>query len=251
AYRKALAEHTPGFARLTAAKKHIDLVMDVSPNYKPAFDLQTEILDETRKFETDIQTAETLVGSRRFDEALTAIASYRSFEADEVLVHLPDTQRSMVTGEMDALKANYSTAAVQRAQKLQQVHLPIQGRTDEDAVREAYGLLSRAGGLGDDPLVRLKLDILSDKISAYYMDQAKRYLEKPLASGVGLGWLYLGEAQHYKPNLETVKDEMTRYAPVYQLRAKLSIGVVFRDQSSRRENAGFADQLADAIATSL
>ncbi|HEV2961528.1 MAG TPA: hypothetical protein VG649_06865 [Candidatus Angelobacter sp.] len=339
AYRKALAEHTPGYEHLTTAKKHIDLVVEVNPNYKPALDLQADIFDETRKFETDLQSAEALVASRRFDEALTAIASYRSFEAEEpriqtivtsafsfhfnrarelslqpdwekavpefrkaagiraddkeaasalknaeiqltntrnrqavdralqqsksyaesnqpieayeVLAELPDAQRSMVTSEMEALKANYSTAAVQRAQKLQQVHLPIRGRADEDAVREAYGLLSRAGGLGDDPSVRLKLDILSDKISAYYMDQAKRYLDKPLASGVGLGWLYLGEAQHYKPNLETVKDEMTRYAPVYQLRAKLSIGVLFRDQSSRRENAGFADQLADAIATSL
>ncbi|HEV3041947.1 MAG TPA: hypothetical protein VHA33_29570 [Candidatus Angelobacter sp.] len=339
AYRKALADQTPGYTHLATAKKHIDLVVNVTPNYKPAFDLQTEIFDENRKFDSDLQNAETLVASRRFDEALTAIASYRSFETEEprieaiitsafsyhlnrarelsaqpdwekavpefrkaagirqndkeaasalknaetqltnmcnrqaadralqqskafadanqpieaydVLAELPDAQRSIVTSEMEALRANYSAAAVQRAQKLQQVHLPIHGRADEDAVREAYGLLSRAGGLADDPSVRLKLEILSDKIGAYYMDQAKRYLEKPLASGVGLGWLYLGEAQHYKPDLPTVKDEMTRYALVYQLRAKLSVGVLFHDQSSRRENAGFADQLADAIATSL
>ncbi|HEV2989571.1 MAG TPA: hypothetical protein VG759_14105 [Candidatus Angelobacter sp.] len=339
AYRKALADQTPGYAHLTAAKKHIDLVVDVDPNYKPAFDLQTEIFDETRKFDRDLQNAEALVASRRFDDALTAVASYRSFESEEprieaivtsafsyhfnrgrelsaqpdwekavpefrkaagirsedkdaasslknaetqltnmrnrqaadralqqskaysdanqpieayeVLADLPDAQRSMVSSEIEALRANYSIAAVQRAQKLQQMHLPIHGRVDEDGLREAHALLARAGGLGDDPSIRLKLDLLSDKISGYYMDQAKRYLEKPLASGVGLGWLYLGEAQRYKPNLETVKDEMTRYAPAYQLHAKLSVGVLFRDQSSRRENAGFADQLADAIATSL
>ncbi len=339
AYRKALTDHTPGYAHLTAAKKHNDLVVDVSPKYKPAVDLQTELFEEARKFEAEMQNAETLLASKRYDEALTAIEAYRAFEAEapriqtlvtavysyhfnrgqefsaqpdwekavaelrkavgvrtdsqeaasalknaetqftntrnrqaadralqqsksytesnqpieayEVLAELPEAQRLLVSSEMEALKANYGTAAVQRAQKLQQVHLPIRGRADEDAVREAYDLLARAGSLGDDPSIRLKLELLSDKISAYYMDQAKRYLEKPLASGVGLGWLYLGEAQHYKPSLETVKDEMTRYAPAYQLRAKLSIGVVFRDQSSRRENAGFADQLADAIATSL
>jgi tetratricopeptide (TPR) repeat protein len=339
AYRKALAEHTPGYAHLAAAKKHNDLVVDASPKYKPALDLQTDLFEETRKFEADVQNAETLLASKRYDEALNAIESYRAFEAEapriqtivtvaysyhfnrgqelsaqpdwekavaefrkavgirtdnkeaaaalknaetqltdtrnrqaagralqqskgyaennqpieayEVLAELPEAQRSLVSSEMAALQASYTSAAVQRAQKLQQVHLPIRGRADEDAVREAYGLLARAGSLGDDPSIRLKLELLSDKISSYYMDQAKRYLEKPLASGVGLGWLYLGEAQHYKPNLETVKDEMTRYAPAYQLRARLSIGVVFRDQSSRRENAGFADQLADAIATSL
>src|SRR5258708_35503351 len=44
---------------------------------------------------------------------------------------------------------------------------------------------------------------------------------------------------------------MARYTPAYQLRAQLSIGVVLRDQASRRESLGFADQLADAIATGL
>ncbi|HXB21037.1 MAG TPA: hypothetical protein VNV88_06640 [Candidatus Solibacter sp.] len=339
AYRKALTEHTAGHAHLAAAKKHNDLVVDANPKYKPALDLQTEIFNETRKFEAELQNAEALLASKRYDDALAALDSYRAFEAEspriqvvvaavynshfnrgqelsgqqdwekavpefrkaagirsdnkeaaaalknaeiqltstrnrqaadravqqskgyaennqpieayEVLAELPDGPRALVTGEMDALKATYSAAAVRRAQKLQEVHLPIRGRADEDAVREAYGLLARAGSFGDDPAIRLKLELLSDKISAYYMDQAKRYLDKPMASGVGLGWLYLGEAQHYKPNLESVKDEMTRYASAYQLRAKLSVGVVFRDQSSRRENAGFADQLADAIATGL
>jgi hypothetical protein len=35
------------------------------------------------------------------------------------------------------------------------------------------------------------------------------------------------------------------------MRSRLSIRVVFRDQTSRRDSAGFADQLADAIATGL
>jgi hypothetical protein len=35
------------------------------------------------------------------------------------------------------------------------------------------------------------------------------------------------------------------------MRARLSIGVLFRDQTSRRDSAGFAEQLADALATGL
>jgi hypothetical protein len=339
AYKKALTEHTTGYAHLTAAKKDTDQIVDVNPKYGPAVALQTEIFNETRKFDSELQGAETLLASKRYDDALGSLGAYRAFteevpriesivmaaysyhfnrgqelggqsdwehavaefrkaigvragskeaaaalknaedqltstrnrqgadralqtsknyaennqpvEAYEVLAELPAPQRALVANEMEALKPNYITAAVRRAQKLQEVHLPIRGRADEDSVREAYGLLDRAASLSDDQAIKLKLDLLSDKISAYYLDQAKKYLEKPMASGVGLGWLYLSEAQRYKPNQEAVKDEMTRHAPAYQLRARLSIGVVFRDQSSRRENVGFADQLADAIATAL
>jgi hypothetical protein len=44
---------------------------------------------------------------------------------------------------------------------------------------------------------------------------------------------------------------MARYAPLYQRRARLSVGIVLRDQTSRRNSAGFADQMTDAIATGL
>lgn len=171
--------------------------------------------------------------------------------AYEVLANLPEQQRVLVADQAEALKRDYVTAASRRAQKLQEIHLPIRGRADEDAMRQAYELLQRSGSLTSDPAIRLKLDLLSDKISAYYVDQARRYLQKPAGSGVGLGWLYLGEAQRYKPGLEAVKDEMARYQSAYQLRGRLSMGVVVRDQTSRRESLGFADQLGDAIANGL
>lgn len=189
------------------------------------------------------------------DHALEQSKAYAEqkqyIEAYEVLANLPAQQRALVADQLEALKADYITAAAERAQKIQDVHIPIRGRADEDAVRQAYDLFSRAITLSDDQAMKLKLDLLSDKISAYYVEQAKRYLEKPLASGVGLGWCYLGEAERYRQNLAAVKDEMTRYESAYQLRARLSIGVAFRDQTSRRESVGFADQLADAIATDL
>jgi len=48
-----------------------------------------------------------------------------------------------------------------------------------------------------------------------------------------------------------VREAMARYAPAYQLRSRLSVGVVLRDQTSRRDSLGFADQLRDAIANGL
>ena len=172
-------------------------------------------------------------------------------EAYETLAALPEEQQSLVSSEIAALKPQYVPAALKRAQKLQETHLPIRGRADEDAIRRAYELLQRANALSGDNAVRLKLALLSDKIGAYYHDQALRYLGKPLGSGVGLGWLYLAEARRYNPDLDAVKDDMTKYSGDWQMRARLSIGVIFRDQTSRRDSAGFADQLADAVARGL
>src|SRR5208283_6082942 len=72
------------------------------------------------------------------------------------------------------------------------------------------------------------------------------------ATGAGVGWLYLKQAARYGiTNLDSLKDEMARYEPLYQRRSQLSVGIVFRDQTSRRDSHGFADQLADAITSGL
>ena len=173
-------------------------------------------------------------------------------EAYTVLADLPDKQRILVASQLSALARNYIPVAVRRAQKLQELHVPIKGRGDEDAVREAYVLLDQASSLSGDPAVTVKRDFLSAKISAYYVEQANRYLGKPLGSGAGIGWLYLKEAQRFGiTNLDSLKDQMARYAPMYQRRSRLSVGIMLRDQTSRRDSPGFADQLADAIANGL
>lgn len=188
---------------------------------------------------------QALADSRNYAQKNDFIAAY------DVLANLPEQQRVLVAEQLDGLKKEYVPAASRRAQKLQEIHLPIRGRADEEAMRQAYELLQRTGAISNDPAIKLKLDLLSDKIGAYYLEQARRYLQKPMASGVGLGWLYLREAQRYEPNLDAVKDEMARYQSAYQLRGRLSVGVVVRDQTSRREGQGFADQLGDAIANGL
>jgi len=169
-------------------------------------------------------------------------------EAYNVLADLPEKQRALVTSQLAALSHDYIGAAVRRAQKLQESHVPIKNPTDENAVLEAYVLWDRASSLGDDPAITVKRDFLSAKISAYYLDQANRYLQKASGSGAGVGWLYLKQAVRYGiTNLDSLKDEMARYEPLYQRRSQLSVGIVFRDQTSRRDSHGFADQLADAI----
>ncbi|HWX54808.1 MAG TPA: hypothetical protein VN176_09485 [Verrucomicrobiae bacterium] len=339
AFRKALANHTPGYGHLGAAKRLNDEIIEVNPKFAAAVTLQNEIWQETRKLDIALQAADGLVAAQRFDDALKAVSAYLPFateaprieaiqtaayndhfkhgqelsdkrdwehavtefraavdirtssteaaaalknaetelatthnrvlasqaleqsrsyaegkqfvEAYEVLASLPDGPRSQVSEQMAALAKDYTLAASRRAQKLQEVHVPIRGKADEDAVRQAYDLLSRASALNGDPAMKLRLDLLSDKISVYYIDVARRYLEKPLGSGVGLGWLYLAEAQRYRPDSDAVKDQIAKYAPAYQLRGRLSVGILLRDQTSRLTSAGFADQLADAIASGL
>ncbi|MFL6437058.1 MAG: hypothetical protein ACJ71Q_05715 [Terriglobales bacterium] len=338
-YRKALAEHTAGCAQLMAAKQHSEQLLDINPQYAPAMTLHTEITAEERKLVLTVQSAEALVISKRYDEALAALGAYRAFaaevpridavvaaaysfhfgraqefsktqswdqaatefrkageirsdskeaaaalknaelqssnarnreavqravaesndyaaknqfiEAYETLANLPDAEQPLVADQLAALQKSYVPAAFRKAQKLQEIHIPIRGRADEDAIRQAYELLDRASGLSGDPAMKLKRDLLSDKIGAYYVEQAKRYLQKPMASGVGIGWLYLGEAEHYKPNLGPVREAMAQYGPAYQLRSRLSLGLVLRDQTSRRDSVGFTDQMRDAIASGL
>ena len=339
AYRKALSESSAGYLQLAAALQHSEEVLAVDPHFAPAASLHAEIAGEQRKVNSALQSAEALLAGKRYDDALSAVAPYRSFagevprvdailsttyafhfargqafawnqtwepaavefrkaseirsgskeaaaalknaevqlgyvrdqqeanravaasnsyaekgqiiEAYETLADLTQTQQLLVADRLTALEKSYVPAAFRKAQKLQEVHLPIRGRADEDAVRQAYELLERACALNDDPAMKLRTDLLSDKISSYYLEQARKYLNKPSASGVGLGWLYLGEADRYNPNVTAVKEAMARYASAYQLRSKLTLGVMLRDQTSRRDSGGFADQLRDAIVNGL
>jgi hypothetical protein len=218
-----------------------------------------EIRSDSKDAAAAVKNAELNLESARTQQAADqAIAESNAYaqkgqyvEAYEALINLPASEQSYVAAQLAALQKNYVQAATKRALKLEEIHLPIRGRADEDAVRQAYDLLDHASAISSDPALRLKLDLLSDKISAYYVDQAKRYLEKPMGSGVGLGWMYLAQAEHYKPNLASVKDAMAQYGSAYQLHSRLSIGVLMRDQTSRRDSVGFADQMRDAIASGL
>ena len=173
-------------------------------------------------------------------------------EAYDVLADLPESQRALVKDRMQALEENYVKSASDEAKRLMDAHNPIQGRVDEIGVQKAHEYLQRACTLQpDNQNLKLRLDLDSQTLSDYYVARAKIYLDKPLGSGVGVAWLYLQEAQQYQPNRDDIRDERTKYSTIHNIRSTLSIKVVFRDQTSRRDSSGFADQLSDAIATGL
>ncbi|MFY9674789.1 MAG: hypothetical protein WAK13_10070 [Terriglobales bacterium] len=340
AYRKAVQDHTTGYGQLSAARQHVERLLEVRPDYAPLLSLKGEIAAEQRKLDGAIVKAQVLILETRYDEAVNSLGAYVVFasemprvdgvlnaaykhhyetgqklsdrkewekaiqefrnaaalrpdrkeaqaaadraaneleaqrnqqaandaleqsndyaqkgqfvEAYNVLADLPEKQRALVTAQLTALSHDYIGAAVRRAQKLQESHLPIRNADDEEAALEAYVLWDRASSLADDPAITVKRDFLSAKISAYYLEQANRYLQKPDGGGAGVGWLYLKQAVRYGvTDLDSLKDQMARYEPVYQRRAQLSVGIVVRDQTSRRDSHGFADQIADAISSGL
>lgn len=205
------------------------------------------------------QAQAEFVSSTNRSAADAAVQQSAAFEQDkhyieayEVLADLPETQRALVKDQMQALEASYVKSASEEAKKQKEAHDPIQGKADEIGVLKAHAYLQRACTLRpDDQDLKLRLDLVSQTLSDYYVLQAKKYLNKPLGSGVGVAWLYLNEAQQYKSNRDDVRDERTKNTEIHRLRSTLSIKVTFRDQTSRRDASRFADQLQDAIATGL
>ena len=189
----------------------------------------------------------------------TALQQSTAFEQDkkyleayEVLANLPENQRALVKDRMQTLEPNYVKSASDEAKRLLDAHNPIQGRVDEIGVQQAHDYLQRACTLEpDNQNLKLRLDLVSQTLSDYYVARAKIYLDKPLGSGVGVAWMYLQEAQQYQPSRDDIRDERTKYSAIHNIRSTLSIKVVFRDQTSRRDSSGFAEQLSDAIATGL
>jgi hypothetical protein len=339
AYKQALSGHTSGYVHLANARQLNDRALEVDGQFDQSLTLQSAIAAESTRVDASLRSAESLISSQRYDEAVTAVAEFRCFadeepriasilnaaykyhfdrgkedaasqkwhdavlefqkasedkaspeasaelkqaqaafvastnraaadaalqqsagfeqgqlyiEAYEVLADLPDAQRALVNDRMQALQANYVKSASDEAKKLKDAHTPIQGRADEIGIQKAYNYLRRASALQtDDQDLKLRLDLISQTLSDYYVAQAKRYLDKPLGSGVGVAWLYLNEAQQYQSNRDDVRDERTKNTAIHNVRSTLSIKVTFRDQTSRRDSSRFADQLQDAIATGL
>jgi tetratricopeptide (TPR) repeat protein len=263
---RAFAGEEPRIAAIidAAYKYHFDLGKansadqkwhDAVQEYQKASDLKpsSESAAALKQAQSAFLTYTNRTGA---DAALQQSAAFeqdkRYIEAYEVLADLPESQRALVKDQMQTLEANYVKAASDEAKKLKDAHVPINGRADEIGVQKAYDYLQRAGALEPaDQDLKLRLDLISQILSDYYVVQAKKYLDKPLGSGVGVAWLYLNEAQQYKSNRDDVRDERTKNTAIHNVRSTLSIKVVFRDQTSRRDSSRFADQLSDAIATGL
>ena len=239
-----------GKAAATAQKWH-----DAVEEYKKATDLKAtpEAANALQQAHAQFVSSSNQAAADVAVQQSTSLQQQKYFiEAYEVLANLPEAQRALVKDQMQALEPDYVKSASDEAKKLKDAHVPIQGRTDEIGVQKAYNYLQAASTLRpDDQDLKLRLELLAQTLSDYYVVQAKKFLDKPLGSGVGLAWLYLDEAQQYQSNRDDVRDERTKFTSIHNVRSTLSIKVVFRDQTSRRDSAGFADQLQDAIATGL
>jgi len=188
-------------------------------------------------------------------KALEASKTYENqsdpIDAFEVLYNLPPAQKSLVSSDFARLQDGYIQAAVKAAKDQQAAHLPIRGIGDEIGIEKAYAWLNRVHELTKDDSYSNTISTLGDNLSAYFVDLAKRYLDKPSGSGTELGWTYLQEALYYKPSNQDAHDAKVAAAPAHAMHSKISIRVQFRDQTSSRENSGFINQLEDAIVTGL
>lgn len=173
--------------------------------------------------------------------------------AYEVLDNLPADQRTLAANQLASLKDAYVQAAEEAAAVLQKAHEPINGLSDEVGIQTAYGYLQRCYGISNDPTLQDRIAILGEDLSTYYLQQGKKYAERPDGTGVNVGWTYLSEALQYKSqdNLGPIHDEMTTARAAHLLKSRLSVKVVFRDQTSRRDAVDFASQLTDSLATGL
>jgi hypothetical protein len=228
---------------------------EAAQEYQKASDFKKtqEVLAALKEARAESETTKNRAAA---DAALQQSSDFEQskdyIQAYEVLANLPEAQRKLVQENLSSLEPNYIKSASGEAKKLNDVHAPIHGRNDELGILKAYDYLRRISELQpDDQNLSLRLALISGTLSDYYVQQAKRYLDKPLGSGVGIGWLYLDEAQQYQSNRDDVRDERTKSLGVHNVRSSLSIRVAFRDQTSRRVSSGFAEQLSDSISTGL
>jgi hypothetical protein len=208
-----------------------------------------DALNDARKQQAIVEdkaaAAKALASSHDYEQQKDAVNAF------EVLYNLPPSQQALVSADIDRLKGAYVQSAVQAAKDLQKAHDPIRGLGDEVGIEKAYSYLQRAYDLAKDDSYHDTMAILGDDLSAYFVDQAKRYLDKPAGSGTELGWTYLEEALFYKPSNQMAHDAKVAAAPAHAMHSKLSIRVQFRDQTSQRNSTGFIPQLEDAIITGL
>lgn len=173
--------------------------------------------------------------------------------AFEVLDDLPKESRDLVATRISELQDKYIKAAEDAAKNEKNAHFPIKGLADELGIQRAYEYWNRCYRLTNDPDVHDSILVLADELSRYYLQQGIKYAEKPGGIGSNVGWTYLNESLEYRSaiNASAAHDELAKAQPAHQLKSKLSVKVDFRDTTSRRESAQFAEQLDETLASGL
>lgn len=173
--------------------------------------------------------------------------------AYEVLDDLPPAQHALVTNQLSSLEDPYIKAAEARAKMLRQAHEPINGIGDEQGIQQALEMSQRCYAITNDPDLKDQIEVLRSDLATYYLAQGTKYANKPDASGANVAWIFLNEAWDYKSdsNSGEISDERERVRQAWHVKSSLSIGVEFRDSTSRRDSVSFADQLKDALTSGL
>jgi hypothetical protein len=262
-YRSFVEEETRVAAVIDAAYgSHLETgnKMEQSEDWSGAikeFKQAASIKDTTEARESLKNAEKQLVVAQDKAAAAKALGASKDFQAQhsmikayETLANLPATQQALVAEDMKTLEPAYVAAAAAEARNLHQAHSPIRGMADEVGIEKAYVDLRNAYRLSENESYKDKLDLDANELSAYLLDQAKHYIDKPGGSGTEIGWTYLQEARQYKAsNLDAVRDAIVAASPAHAMRSKLSIRVQFRDQTSSRDSQGVAGQLENAIIT--
>ena len=212
----------------------------------------TEAQDSLKEGQRQLIISQDKAAAAKALEASKAYEDQKDpINAFDALYNLPSAQKALVADDLARLQGGYIEAANKAVKDQQKAHLPIRGLGDEIGIEKAYAWLERVYELTKDATYSDTMGILGDDLSAYFVDQAKRYLDKPSGSGTELGWTYLEEALYYKPSNQDAHDAKVAATPAHAMHSKLSIRVQFRDQTSLRESTGFIRQLEDAIITGL
>lgn len=175
-------------------------------------------------------------------------------KAYEVLYALTPSQRRMapVAQHLDALKDRYVSAALKQAAELQHTYTSIKNLSDERGVQRAYNLYSNCYAITEDQNLREHIRSLGDDLSDYYLTRAKHFVGLPSGTGVNVGWNYMLEALQLTPsNVSDIHAEMNAAKAAHDLRSRLSISVIFSDQTSTPEGTNFSDRLTNFLATGL
>jgi hypothetical protein len=213
----------------------------------------TEAQDSLKEGQRQLIISQDKAAAAKALEASKAYEDQKDpINAFDALYNLPRAQKALVADDLARLQSGYIDAANKAVKDQQKAHLPIRGLGDEIGIEKAYAWLERLYELTKDATYSDTMGILGDDLSAYFVDQAKRYLDKPSGSGTELGWTYLEEALYYKPSNQDAHDAKVAATPAHAMHSKLSIRVQFRDQTSLRESTVFfIRQLEDAIITGL
>jgi len=155
AYRAALAAHSPGYAHLQNARKFSDIVAGIDSFFPLGQAMTGDVLQDSNTFESAMQSADSAVTAKQFDQAYTFILPYRAFAEEE----------ARVAAVVDATYGYH----LEQGNKLEQ------SEDWKGAIKE----FEKAGGIKDTSEAR---DSLKNAQKQLVISQDKAAAEKALAS---------------------------------------------------------------------